>query len=450
MPRPVPDPPGEWSFPAPVETRLDNGIRVLIHDLPGQYVISVRVVVPVSLADEPEEYEGITAMVARLLDEGAGEYGPEEFAEMLERHGIALGAGVVDGGLSVDLDVPVRFLGTALELLSLAFSAPRFPDAEVRRVLRRRLAEIEQERASAPHRAAREFAATVFAASARASRPVAGTPKSIEALTRADIAEWHATRMGPAGATVVIAGDLAEVDLERLLAGSLGLWTAPRHRRPSVPHVPRRAVDAARVVVVDRPGSVQSEILVGAVGPDRKTQPGWAEYPVLAYVLGGAPTARIDAILREEKGYTYGIRSLFRPRVAGGLFLTAGSVRIDVTGESVVLLLGLLEGMRAGVTADERRAGVDFLTRTAPGRYATADAVADETAGLALEMLPVDFTTTTLRRLATLTDADLDAAWGRVGREGWTVVIVTDAAVAVEQIEANGAGPVTVVVDHDA
>lgn len=447
VPRPVPAPPAPWALPVPTESRLANGIRVLTHHLPGQHVIAVRTVVPVSLADEPREHEGVTTMMARLLDEGAGGHTAEEFAELLERRGIALWAGVVDGGLTVDLDVPARFVDAAFELLTLALSAPVFPEEEVRRILRRRLAEIEQERASASHRAAREFTATLYAASERASRPAAGTPESIGALDRSVIARWFDTHVGPAGACVVVAGDLAGLDLGSLLERTLGTWVAPRHSPPPPLRAPVRAVDAARVVVVDRPGSVQSEIMIGSIGPDRRVQPGWAEHPVLAYVLGGSPTARIDAVLREEKGYTYGIRSVFRPRVAGGLFLTAGSVRLDVTGESVRLLLDLLEGMRAGVDVAEARAGVDFLTRTAPGRYATADALADESAGLALAGLPSDFTTASLRRLATLTTTELDAAWTRIGAEGWTVVIVTDASAALGQLEEAGVGPVAVVTD---
>ena len=119
-------------------------------------------------------------------------------------------------------------------------------------------------------------------------------------------------------------------------------------------------------------------------------------------MLGGSPSARLDAVLREEKGYTYGIRSSFRPRVAGGSFVTSGSVRSEVTGEAVEILLGLLDGARDGFTDAELRSGVDYVGKTAPGRYATADAVADETAALALERLPLDFTTRNLRAVAAL------------------------------------------------
>ena len=166
---------------------------------------------------------------------------------------------------------------------------------------------------------------------------------------------------------------------------------------------------------------------------------------MLSFVLGGSPSARIDAVLREEKGYTYGIRSSFRPRVAGGSFVTSGSVRSEVTGEAVEILLGILDGAREGFTDAEVRSGVDYVGKTAPGRYATADAVADETAALALEALPLDFTTRNLRAVADLARDDLDEAYRRVATGEWTVVLVGDAATVVPALEGRVGEPVSTV-----
>ncbi len=446
IPRPPVAPPELWSFPLPAEHHTGNGIRVLAYHVPGQYVVSVRVVIPVSLATEPRHLEGITAMTGRLLDEGTPRHTSEEFAELLERHGIALGSGVADGGLSVDLDVPKRFLGTALDLVRQSVAEPVFPEAEVRRMVRSRLAEIEQERASATHRAARELIGTMFAATDRASRPTSGSAETVEVITRDDIVAHHLTALGPAGATVVIAGDLEGVDAAALVESSLGAWQAPGHAPPPRLLAPVPAADRARIVIVDRPGSVQSELSVGVPGPDRHVAAGWAPHPVLAFVLGGSPHARIDDLLREDKGYTYGMRSSFRPRAAGGLFVTSGSVRSDVTGESLELLLGILEAAREGLTDDELRSGVDFIEKTAPGRFATADAVADEAAGLALERLPLTFITHNLRAMAALTGPEVTAAYRAVVSPGlWSVVIVGDAAAIADEVRALGRGDVSIV-----
>jgi zinc protease len=445
VPRPDVSPPEPWAFPVPTRTTLSNGIELVAYDIPGQYVVSVRTALPFPLADEPREVEGVATVMARLLDEGTADHDSEEFAQLLERKGIALGASVTDSGLGVDLDVPQHRLGEALDLLRLALSEPVFPQHEFERIRRTRLAEIEQERAVAAQRAAREFVATFYDESHRASRPTGGTVETITALTRGHVVDFHASHVGPQGMTAVVAGDLGSLDVVALAEQTLGTWTTDAVAGRAEPEPARRADDAARVVFVDRPGSVQSEVLLGCAGPNRRAEGGWAPYPVLGFVVGGSPNARVDAVLREEKGYTYGIRSVFRPRRDGGLFLTSGSVRADATVESVRLLAEILAGGRDGFTAEEVRAGVDFISKTAPGRYATADAVADEASTLALEGLTTDFTTRTLEQMRTLGPDELADAYRRWVTGEWTVVVVGDAASYAAQVGELGLGEVTVV-----
>ena len=141
VPRPAVAAAPPWAFALPSDDgHLDNGLRVAAYDVPGQYVISVSVVVPMVLSDEPRDVEGVASLMSQLLDEGTQRHDSEEFAALLERHGIALYAGVNDGALMVDVDVPVRHLETALTLLADALSIPAFPEDEVRRLRSARLA----------------------------------------------------------------------------------------------------------------------------------------------------------------------------------------------------------------------------------------------------------------------------------------------------------------------
>jgi predicted Zn-dependent peptidase len=127
------------------------------------------------------------------------------------------------------------------------------------------------------------------------------------------------------------------------------------------------------------------------------------------------------------------------------MFVTSGSVRSEVTADALELLLGILDGARDGFTAEERGSGVDFIAQTAPARFATADAVADEYVMLALDELPLTHTNDQLEGVRALSVADLDAAWnGHVTGE-WTVVVVGDAAAVREGIDGLGRGPATVV-----
>ncbi len=448
LPRPTVAPPEPYTFPEAVRRTLPNGLEVVVYDVRGQYVHSVRVSVPLPLSREPQDKEGVATIMARTLDEGTARYSSSEFAQLLERKGVALGAGVSEAGLSVDVDVAKGNLRYGLDLLRQSLTEPAFPDSEVSRHVKQRLAEIDQERSIAAHRAAIELLATHFDPGERASRPTAGRKASVRTITRDDVAAFHATQVSPSGATVVIAGDLDGVDAFEEIERALGGWQAPAGLvTPSVPVAAAPAGDRNRIVFIDRPGSVQTEFAISCPGPDRTVEGGWAPFPVLGFVVGGSPNARIDAVLREERGFTYGIRSVFRPRRRGGLFLTSGSVRADSTVEALGLLLDLLDSGREGFTEQEAREGVDFIAMAAPSRYATADAIADEAAGLALEGLTTEFTTANLRDMATVDAARLDAAYRSFVDGQWTVVVVGDADSHADGVRALGRGDVTVIRD---
>ena len=436
-PRPDVVPPEPYTFPEARRRTLPNGLDVVVYDVPGQYVHSVRVSIPLPLSRELRDKEGVATIMARTLDEGTANHSSSEFALLLERKGVALGAGASEAGISVDVDVAKRHLEYAMDLLRQALTEPSFPAAEVTRHVKQRLAEIEQERSVAAQRGAIELIATFFEGSERASRPTAGSRETVAAISREDVVAFHSREGSPVGATVVLAGDLDGVDAFAVVEAALGGWTAPDGwEAPPQPVAARTAANRARVVVVDRPGSVQTELVVATNGPDRRVEGGWSPYPVLGFVLGGSPNARVDAVLREEKGYTYGIRSIFRPRRRGGLFLTSGSVRGDVTVESLDILLTILDGARQGFTDVESKQGVDYIAMTAASRYATADAIADEAATLAFEGLTTEFTTETLRDLADLDAERLGDAYARFADGEWTVVVVGDAGAHVDGIRA--------------
>lgn len=437
LPRPDVAPPEPYALARPQRRVLGNGLTVLAYDLPGQYVVSVRLAIPLPLRLEPRDKEGVATIMARTLDEGTQRHTSAEFARLLERRGVALGAGVGDSGLSVDIDVAKRHLAYALDLLRQCLLEPAFPQADVARHVATRLAEIEQERSVASHRAARELAATFFDPSARAARPSGGSLDTVAGITRADVEGMHARHVAPSRATLVMAGDLSGLDAFTLVEDTLGARADPAaYPDPGPWQASPEAADRARIVLVDRPGSVQTEIIVAGSGPDRHVAEGWAPYPVLGFVVGGSPTARLDALLREEKGYTYGIRAGFRPRRVGGLFVASGAVRSEVTAEAVRDMLAVLDAARDGFTDAECEQGRQYLVRTAPARYATADTIADEAAGLSYDGLTTDFTTNTLAEIARMTTQRLDAAYRRFVDGRWTVVLVGDAAAVAPGLRA--------------
>lgn len=450
--RPSVAPAGPWAFPAVEDTVLASGLRVRSVHLPGQYVASVRLAVPVPLAAEPGHLEGLALIMARCFDEGSTRHTAEELAVAIEGEGIALGAGVGERGLVVDIEVAGHRLPAALDVLAECLTEAAFPEEEVARAVRSRLADIAHERADAGTRASIELAATYGDPGDRASRPAGGARSTVGAVTAADVRAFYSSVVLPEGASLVIAGDLAGMPgpPQDLAGAALSCWVGPPPPpgRDAIRDTGRRARDATRMVLVDRPGSAQTELCLGRPGPDRRTTHGWGAYQVLAFVLGGSPQARIDKVLREDRGFTYGMRAGFRPRRTGGVCVVSGAVRADATVPALTLLLEVLELRGADLSEAEVRHGSDFVAKTAPGRFATSDAVADEITRLALDDLDVDTVTQTVEQARGLTRDQAAAAWDEVrDGPGWTVVVVGDAERHAAGLAglAAGAGGLTVV-----
>lgn len=442
--RPAVQAPGAWAFPVPRERRLPNGLRLLVVDLPGQHVLSLRVVLRLPVSLERPGTEGATLLMSRALDEGTARHTSEQIAERMERHGIAWGAGAGERGVHLGLEVTARHLGTAVDLLTECLTEPTFPAAEVARLVRHRLADIAHDEADPGARAALEFIRTYFDPRDRPHRPVGGTRETVSGLTSDDLRERHA-RLGPDGGAVVLVGDLSTVpDAEELLARTLGAWTGSGEGSPA-PRPARRAPDAGRVVLVPRPGLAQTEVYLGRPGPDRRTPHGWGTYQALGMVLGGSPHARIDRVLREERGYTYGMRAGFRPRSVGGLTVVGGSVRADATLDALRELSTILATPGDDLTEREVREAADFVSMTAPGRYGTADAVADEIVALVNDGLEPETVTRTLSQLRTLGVEQVAAAWDEVlAGPPWTLVLVGDPE-HLDGVAELGLGPVSTV-----
>lgn len=409
----------------------------------------MEVLLDAPLEAEPAGLDGVATIMARAFSEGTDKYSAEEFAAELERCGATLDAHADHPGVRLSLEVPVSRLSKALGLLADALRAPAFADSEVERLVRNRLDEIPHELANPSRRAAKELSKELFPAS-RMSRPRQGTEETVESIDSAAVRAFYERHVRPATATAVVVGDLTGIDLDALLGETIGAWTgSPGQPRP-VP--PVTADDTGRVVIVDRPGAVQTQLLIGRVGVDRHDRV-WPAQVLGTYCLGGTLTSRLDRVLREEKGYTYGVRAFGQvlrsaPDGSGaGMLAISGSVDTPNTGPALEDLWTVLRTLAAdGLTDAERDVAVQNLVGVAPLKYETAAAVASTLADQVEQYLPDDYQATLYRELAATGTVEATAAVVRAFPvDRLVTVLVGDAAQIKEPVEALGIGQVTVV-----
>ncbi|MER5754205.1 pitrilysin family protein [Streptomyces sp. NPDC002088] len=454
-PQPRPGEARPWAFPAPERGTLDNGLTLLRCNRPGQQVVAVEVLLDAPLEAEPAGLDGVATIMARAFSEGTDKLSAEEFAAELERCGATLDAHADHPGVRLSLEVPASRLAKALGLLADALRAPAFADSEVERLVRNRLDEIPHELANPARRAAKELSKELFLATSRMSRPRQGTEETVAKIDSAAVRVFYDRHVRPATATAVVVGDLAGIDLDELLGDTLGAWTGSSAEPRPVP--PVSADDTGRVVIVDRPGAVQTQLLIGRTGADRHDRV-WPAQVLGTYCLGGTLTSRLDRVLREEKGYTYGVRAFGQvlrsaaPSSPGGatgaaMLAISGSVDTPNTGPALQDLWTVLRTLAAeGLTDAERDVAVQNLVGVAPLKYETAAAVAGTLADQVEQHLPDDYQATLYQQLAaTGTVEATAAAVNAFPVDRLVTILVGDAAQIKEPVEALGIGEVTVV-----
>lgn len=236
-PQPTPGTARPWAFPAPERGALPNGLTVLRCHRPGQQVVAVEIFLDAPLEAEPEGLDGVATIMSRALSEGTDKHSAEEFAAELERCGATLDAHADHPGVRVSLEVPASRLTKALGLVAEALRAPAFDGSEIERLVGNRLDEIPHEQANPSRRAAKQLSKELFPATARMSRPRLGTEETVRRIDERAVRAFFDAHVRPSTATAVIVGDLTGIDLDALLAETLGDWSGdaagPARCRPS-------------------------------------------------------------------------------------------------------------------------------------------------------------------------------------------------------------------------
>lgn len=424
-----------WSFPVPHEFWLDNGARVWLYDLPSQHVISAQLALDVPVSCEPTTLEGVATIAVRAGDEGSLDNPGTLLAEQIEGQGAIYGAAANQSGTICRLEVPGIRLPRSLELLAEIVRRPAYEAADVERHVALRLAEIEQVLVRSSSLVQFGFQRAVFDPQTRAGRPTAGRAAQVAAITRDDVADFHARWWRPDDATITLAGALP-ANAEQLVTEIFGDWAGADL---SAPHQPMQPNPQAPVVwVIDRPGAVQADIQIGMAGPDRN-DPRWAALEVAACAVGGSFGSRLNTVLREEKGYTYGAHAGFRPQRSGGSFAMRTSCRTEVAAQATVEALRLLDIAADPLTEAEVDDARAYLLGVAPLHFQTAETIADQAVSLAMAAMPPDWINLHQAKVAATSAAEASAAFAEVVRpEALSIVVCGDASQLIGELAAQG------------
>jgi predicted Zn-dependent peptidase len=319
-------------LPRPRETKLANGLTVLVleqHRLP---TVAFSLWIKTGALTDPPDRPGVAEATAAMLREGTAHRTSAQMATEIDTIGASLGASA-DFGSSTSNVYASGLAASAdriLDLMSDMVLNPTFPADEFAKYQKRELARLEQQR-SQPFFLARErlyrdlyrdFPAAV----------VSATPDSMKALAPDKLKEFHDQYYLPNNAILGVAGDVQYDQILSLIEKSFGGWQNQPVNPPSPGELPPPA--PTKIALVDRPGSVQTNILAGDYAV-RRADPDYIPLTVMNRILGGGPSARLFLNLRENKGYTYGAYSSFNADVYPGAWTANTEVRNAVTDGSM-------------------------------------------------------------------------------------------------------------------
>ncbi len=435
--KPAPGPAPAASFPEYKDVTLPNGLRVFFIQDDRRPMVTFRLLVKSGTAADGAK-PGTASLAANMLIRGTTKRSAQAFAVESENLGSMIDSKAGPDATALIASSLNKYTGQLLDLLSDAVRNPSFSDEQLEKLRRLALSGIEAQKQQPSALLSKLVSKLVYGAHPYGQ---VSSAESVKAISREDLVAFHRNHFRPNNATLAIVGDVAEAEVMALVEKFFGTW-----EKAAVPPTPQPALPALKgrtVHLVDRPGSVQSNIAVCRVGPPRNT-PDLPEVLVLTATLGGGASGRLYQNLRETHGWTYGAYSAFDPRKISGSFEATAETRNDVTAPAVLEMLKEIDRIR---TEPVPEAELSLQREYNVGNYLLSLEKSERTAqrvqDIDLYGLPSDFYKSYARRMGSVSPELLQkTAQSHLDATDTLIVVVGEAKEVRGSLEAIG--PVTV------
>lgn len=315
-------------FPKAQEATLSNGMRVIL--LPSHKVptFGMQMIFLSGGLSDPANLRGVSQFTASMLREGTTKRTTREIAEQMEALGSTFNTGSGPSGFVTNVAASglMENFDRTLDIFTDLVRNPLFSAEEFEKLKTRTLNQMQLQR-TIPGLIAQER----FQRATYGNHPAGillPPAEAVKQMTANDLKQFHQTYYRPNNAILAITGDITIKELMPKLERMFGDWQKADVPATQIP--PVQELSKAGIYLIDRPNSVQTTLLLGSLGIDRK-HPDYYALQVLNEVFGGSPAARLFMNLREDKGYTYGVNSAFSASKYPGVVFASSSVRTEVT-----------------------------------------------------------------------------------------------------------------------
>ncbi len=429
-------------FP-PYEMRtLGNGMQVIAVLHHEQPIVSMRILVRAGGAQDPQGKGGVGTLAASLLDQGTTTRSAEAIADRIDFIGGALGAGAgADLTFANAVVMKDSFL-VGLELLNDIVRNPAFAAEEIDRQKQQAISSLQVSSRDPDYIANALFDRLVYGFHPY-GLPLGGTETSLAGITRDDLLTYHRRYFVPNNMVLAIVGDITSAEAFAAAERVFGAW--PRRDvpvvRPIDPPPPTR-----RIVIVDMPDAVQTEIRVGTVAIPRK-HPDFMAWDLAVKILGGEGANRLHRVLRSERGLTYGASADTEARKQTGDFVAETDTRTETTAMALRLMVNEFAKLpRERVGEGELSGAQAYLAGNFPLTIETPNQIATQILNVLFYDLPLNEIGTFRERVTAVTPDDVQrVAQEYVKPDRLSIVLVGNARAFVQQLSAMGFSNVEVI-----
>jgi len=405
----------EVVFPKLQYATLANGLKVVLaerHDVP---LVSVKLQLDAGYAADQFAVPGTARLSMNLLDEGTTSRSALEIGDELDRLGATLGTRSDLDTSSISLSALKEHLGWSLDVFADVVLHPAFRESDFKRLQKQQLDAIQREQSEPRAMALRVVPHLLYGKSHAYSTLFTGSgdTQSVEQLTPSKVRSFSETWFKANHATLIVVGDTTMADIRPQLEQRFANWRAGNIPEKNLVAAPAPA--AGSIYVMDRPGSQQSVIIAADVAPS-STATNEAALEKLNHILGGSFTSRLNMNLREDKHWSYGVRSSLMDAGGPRPFLVVAPVQTDKTRQAIAELVKELDGIVTShpPTPEELTKANKDETLTMAGRWETHRAVAGAIAELVRLHRPPDYFSANAASILTLQPGDLRTAAGQI------------------------------------
>ncbi len=429
---PAPLAPKPFDIPKPFETVLPNGLKVVIFENNRLPLVSYRLAFKTGEINDPTGSTGLTSALASMLNEGTRTRSSKQLAEEIERLGANISASANEDNTIVSGSSLSLYSSDVLRLMADMVLNPTFPESELALYKKNTIENLKYQHSQPAFLADEQISKILYGTHPYSI--VSPSAADVEKITREKLSVFRDKMLVPNNATLIVVGDVNRENLLKEIKDNFGDWQKGTREDMKFPALPTR--NAATLTVVDRPGSLQSNIVVANLAIDRRN-PDYFPVLVMNQVLGAGPSSRLFMNLREAKGYTYGAYSQFDTKRLAGNFQATAEVRLPVTGDSLKEFFYELNRIRnEKATEKELKDAKSYLTGVFPLKAETQEGLTNLLVSQQLYDLPTDYLQTYRDKVNAVTLEDVErVAKKYISPDKIAIVVVGDAEEILPQLK---------------